>query len=395
MPKQNKSTVVDRHVVYDSIQSINRKDWCVVADERNIYLSYDYLISLETAMKGEMEFFYNISYNHAGKPILIAALQLVKFVDKRRAYSEALCKLSYHLHKKLIDVFTINVLVCGNVFSDGENGFLWTSELTTEEAMDEICRVVEELKEEKNIKEKASITLFKEFWPTSSVYSDRLKQRSYRDFMIDVNMILELQDTWDSMDDYLASMKTKFRTRAKSVFKKSAELTIKTLDESEIIANRNRISELFGNVIEKSDFSAGRLNTDVFALFEAHLNDKFLMRAFYLNDEMVGFSTAFSNGDVFEANYVGLDYRYNAEYAVYQRILYDYVEQSLRYGSKELHLGRTAELIKSSIGALPKNMTLYAKHRNSVHNILLKPIIQSISPSEFELRKPFKESLTS
>lgn len=395
MPKQKNSIVVDHHVVYESIQLIQKQEWDSVADSRNIYLSYEYLVSLETAMKGEMDFFYNISYDKSGKPILVAALQLVKFVDKRRAYSEALCKLSYHLHKKLMDAFTINVLVCGNVFSDGENGFLWSSDITTEEAMDEICRVVEQLKEEKNIKEKASITLFKEFWPTSSIYSDRLKQRSYRDFMIDVNMVLEIQDGWNSMDDYLASMKTKFRTRAKSVFKKSAKLTVKSLSVAEIKENKERISELFENVLEKSDFSAGRLNTDVFALFEEHLKDKFSMRAFYLNDEMVGFSTSFVNGDIFEANYVGLDYNFNSEYSVYQRILYDYVEQSLKFKSKELHLGRTAELIKSSIGALPKNMTLYAKHRSSVHNMLLKPIIQSISPSEFELRRPFKESLTS
>lgn len=394
VPKKTKSIVIDHHVVLDSIQAVNRQEWESVAASRNIYLSYDYLVSLETAMKSEMDFFYNVSYNQEGKPVLIAALQLVKFIDKRKAYSEMLCKLSYHLHKKLADVFTINVLVCGNVFSDGENGFLWTEELTTEDAMDEICRVVEELKEQKNIKEKASITLFKEFWPTSNVYSDRLKQRSYRDFMIDVNMVLEIHESWKSMDDYLASMKTKFRTRAKSVFKKSEGITIKTLTEGEIHANRERISELFGNVIEKSDFSAGRLNTEVFELFARNLKDQFSLRAFYLGNEMVGFSTSFSNGSIYEANYVGLDYEYNSEHAVYQLILYDYVEQSLKCDSKELHLGRTAELIKSSIGALPKNMTLYAKHRNSVHNLLLKPIIQSISPSEFELRKPFKANYT-
>ncbi|MGB0915496.1 MAG: hypothetical protein ACPGVI_05450, partial [Crocinitomicaceae bacterium] len=72
-------------MVLDSIQAVNRQDWEEVAASRNIYLSYDYLISLEVAMQGEMEFFYNISYNKSGKPVLIAALQLVKFVDKRRA----------------------------------------------------------------------------------------------------------------------------------------------------------------------------------------------------------------------------------------------------------------------------------------------------------------------
>ena len=376
----------------DSIQSVSRQDWDDVSASRNIYLSYNYLLSLEKTMKGQMGFYYNISYNKEGSPVLIAILQLVKFIDKRRLYSEVLGRLSYHIHKKLVDVFTINVLVCGNVFSDGENGFLWTEDLSTEEAMDEICRVVEELKEEKKIKEKASITLFKEFWPTSKVHSDRLKEQNYKDFMIDVNMVLEIHESWKTIDDYLNSMNTKFRTRAKSVFNKSADIIIKSLTEAEILDNLERISELFENVIQRSDFSAGVLNTDVFELFKRNLRDKFSLRAFYYKDEMVGFSTSFLNGDIFEANYVGLDYRYNKELAVYQMILYDYVDQSLMSKSKELHLGRTAELMKSSIGALPKNMTLYARHRNSVHNLLLKPILESISPSEFELRKPFKKN---
>ena len=77
---------------------------------------------------------------------------------------------------------------------------------------------------------------------------------------------------------------------------------------------------------------------------------------------------------------------------MYQRILYDYVEQAIDRKAKDLQLGRTSELIKSSIGAIPMNMKLYIKHNSGVSNLLLKPIIQSISPSEFELRKPFKSN---
>ncbi|MDG1147435.1 MAG: hypothetical protein P8N52_03925 [Crocinitomicaceae bacterium] len=390
MLKQKKSSHIDHHEITDSIQSIDKRDWDGVVDARNIYLSYDYLLALEIVMKKEMDFYYNISYDSAGTPVLIVAMQLVKFIDKRKVHAESLGKLSNHLHKKIADAFTTNVLVCGNVFSDGENGFLWSENLGREEAINEVCSIIDQLKEDTRIKTKSSITLFKEFWPASKKYSDLLKEHSYRKFMIDVNMVLDIPESWKAMDDYFGSMKTKFRTRAKRVFKQSKDIQIKTLTAAEIVDNKERISVLFGNVINKSDFSVGRLDTAVFELFKLHLQDVFSFRAFYLGDEMVGFSTSFLNGDILEANYVGLDYKYNNELAVYQRILYDYVEQSLKSKSRELHLGRTAELIKSSIGALPKNMTLYAKHRGSVRNMLLKPIIESISPREFELRKPFK-----
>lgn len=385
------STVGQNRKVLSTVNDIPQEDWNKVADSRNIYLSIAYLEALESALKDQMQFRYAISYSDTGEPVLIAVYQLVVFVDKRRQYSQDLCKLSYHIHKKIADVFTINVLVCGNVFCDGENGFL-SRGISQGEAMDEVAEITESLKREPSIKEKSSITLFKEFWPESTSYSDRLKKKSYRDFMIDVNMVLKYHESWKTMDDYLASMKTKFRTRAKSVFSKSKKLQVNDFLAEDIERNAERIEELFGNVLEKSDFSFGSLNAQAFANLKRNLGDDFSFRAAWLDDRLVGFSTALFNQNVIEANFVGLDYEYNKEFSVYQRFLYDYVGQGLNRGAAELQLGRTAELVKSQIGALPTNMKLYAKHRKSVSNLLLKPIIQSISPSEFELRVPFKEN---
>lgn len=375
----------------DSVQDLPHDDWNKVVNGRNVYLSLEYLSAIEEALSDQMQFRYAISYSDTNEPLVVAAYQLVEFVDKRRQYSQDLCSLSYHLHKAIADVFTINVLVCGNVFSDGENGFL--SRLISEkDAVREVAAMTESLKRQPAIKEKSSITLFKEFWSESTEHSDVLKEFSYRDFMIDVNMVLKFHDSWKNMDDYLASMKTKFRTRAKSIYSKSKALQIVDFTEEDIHRNAERIELLFGNVLEKSDFSFGRLNAQAFANLKRNLKDRFLFRGAWLNEELIGFSTALINGDVIEANFVGLDYELNREYAVYQLFLCDYVEQGLKLEMKELHLGRTAELMKSQVGALPQNMKLYAKHRKSVPNLLLKPIIQSISPSEFELRIPFKEN---
>ena len=380
--------------IFKNVESIPKKDWEQVRGGRNIYLSISYLSSLEIAMKDKIDFFYEISYNSDKKPVLISVFQLVKFVDKRKVYSAQLCKLSYHLSKKLTEALTINVLVCGSVFADGENGFLWNDLISPDEAMEEIDSVTKYLKTEEKIKDKASVTLFKDFWPTSSPVTDQLKAFSYRDFMVDVNMVLAIHESWVSFDDYLASMKTKFRTRAKSVYKKSNNLILKELSTSEIIDNKERLQELFDNVLEKSDFSFGNLDVSSFIEFSTNLNEEFTITGAYLNKELVGFSTSFLNGDSLEANYVGLDYSFNTEHNVYQRLLYNYVEQAITVKVKDLQLGRTSELIKSSIGALPTNMKLYIKHKSSVSNLLLKPIIQSISPSEFELRQPFKANFS-
>ncbi len=389
--KKADSNIISRSI-YRKIEDVPSDQWNAVAKRRNIYLSIDYLSSLESEMNSEIDFYYVISYDLNKIPILISSFQLVKFIDKRKAYSKQLSKLSYHVHKKILDALTINVLVCGSVFADGENGFLWSDDISSDAAINEISEVTNQLKKEKSIKDKFSMTLFKDFWPKSKSFSDRLKEFNYRDFMIDVNMVLHIHNQWLTVDDYFASMKTKFRTRAKSVYKKAQDVQLRSLDKSEILAYSSRLQDLFENVLDKSDFSFGKLNVKAFANFSEKLGDNFVLKGAFLDDKLVGFSTSFMNGDSLEANYVGLDYQYNIDHSVYQRILYDYVEQAIDRKAKDLQLGRTSELIKSSIGAIPMNMKLYIKHNSGVSNLLLKPIIQSISPSEFELRKPFKSN---
>ena len=65
-------------------------------------------------------------------------------------------------------------------------------------------------------------------------------------------------------------------------------------------------------------------------------------------------------------------------------------DEAIKSRVTELQFGRTSELIKSAVGALPVDMTIYIKHKRSLSNLILKNVIQSVKPSPFELRKPFK-----
>lgn len=208
--------------------------------------------------------------------------------------------------------------------------------------------------------------------------------------MIDVNMVLKIHEGWQSMDDYFFSMKTKFRNKAKGAYKKSKPLEVKSLSYEDIIAHKDRLKTLFNNVLERSNYIFGTIEPLAFAEFKKNLGDHFSMRGLFYDDHLIGFSAAFFHRGIMEANYVGIDYDYNLKLAVYQRLLYDYVEQAISKGSKELQLGRTSELIKSSLGAKPVNMKLYAKHKMALTNMLMSTILGFVSPSKFELRKPFK-----
>lgn len=375
---------------FDSVSIINTSDWNAVNKNQNIYLTLEYLQAIEDSLISEMKFRYILFYNQDNNPVGIAIVQLVKFIDKGSQYYAHLCKLSGHLKNKIIQSLDIKVMVCGNVFSCGENGFLFSNQITHEQAYENLHKALQRLRKAEKTNDQTSIVLLKEFWPSTFEKIDVIKQHNYRDFMIDVNMVLPIHKSWNTVDDYLSSMVAKFRTRVNSMIKKSAPLIRKNMEVKDIVEYSSRIAELYNNVLSKSDINMGSLNEQAFIKLKQNLGDKFILNGYFLEKELIGFSSAFYTDTAVDANYVGIDYEYNIQYATYQRMLYDFVVLAITKKATEIRYGRTAEEIKSCLGAQPVNMKLYIKHKNSVSNKLLKPLIKSITPTAFEIRNPFK-----
>lgn len=375
---------------FNSLADVNSAHWGQVVGENNVYLSVPYLSALEDALKENIEFRYTMFYSNKS-PVAVSYVQIMHYKDNDIDLDSGFCHIGDKLRSKLIDTIDARVLICGNVFACGENGFAFTSEIEPKEAFIALAKCMRQMAKEKESNGQISFGLLKEFWPTSLKDSDTLEESNFRGFEIDVNMVLNVSPKWESFDDYLNAMSTKFRTKAKGVMKKSARLKVETFELQQIIDRQERIEELYLAVLNNAEFKFGELNAKAFINFKQNLKDRFVFRGYFLKGKLIGFITAFICDDKADANYIGLDYEFNKEYAVYQRMLYDLVDLAIHEKLVELRLGRTAETLKSSVGAEPVNMKLYIRHRNSFSNSLIGPLVSSISPSEFELRPPFKK----
>ena len=377
--------------ICDSIELINAPHWKSVTNNGNVYLTIDYLRSIEHSNPDNLIFKYVIFYNELLKPVAAAYFQIIHFVDKGFKFIEMVCPVKNIFKKKLLESIDITVLLCGNIFACGENGFAYTSEVNSKDAFLLLSDGMKGLTRDTERNGQISLSLFKEFWPETVPEADSLTESRYKGFNIDVNMVMTIHPDWKKMDDYLSVMSTKFRTKVKGVYKKSEKVRVENFSADDIKNHAIEISDLYGAVTSKATYNFANLKNQAFVNFKQSLKEKFIFKAYFIDKKMVGFSSLFYFDNILDANYVGLDYDYIKEYAIYQRMLYDFVDLSIKLGVKKLRLGRTAELIKSSIGAEPVNMKLYVKHRNSISNKLLGPFIQSIKPSSFELRLPFKK----
>lgn len=384
------SKKVEYHTtIYNSVNDIHPDSWNKIVNNQNIYLSIPYLKAIEESLSEQMEFKYFV-FTYQSNPVAIAYIQIVDFANEGLMKNKVFCSVADKIKNKILESIDAKMMICGNVFACGENGFIYSKEIKHEDAYHSLSNALYNLRESEKSKKPISVVLLKEFWPISYNTSDNYKKVGFKDFKVDVNMVLKIHSDWKSMDDYLASMITKFRTKAKSAYKKSAMLKIKELSLEETQTHQAEIAQLYTNVVERAEFKFGVLNADAFISLKANLGDKFIIKGYFLNSIMIGFSTSIIDNNILDANFVGINYEHNYEYAVYQRMLYDFVDIAIQNKCIELRLGRTAEEIKSCIGAEPVDMKLYLRLRNSVSNHLLAPIISSITPSEFELRSPFK-----
>jgi hypothetical protein len=162
-------------IISKSLAAINRDDWNKVIDNRNIYLTIPYLESVVSSTTKDVVFFYVIAYNERKDPIVAGVFQLLPFMYKKSTLSLNFCK---HLvqEKNSDHYLTLNILCCGNMFSTGENGFLWRTEVCTKtEACELMVEASEQIKNDSDIKKRLSLVLFKEFWPQSIEYNDIFK----------------------------------------------------------------------------------------------------------------------------------------------------------------------------------------------------------------------------
>ena len=374
----------------NSIANIDVEVWNQLNTNNNIYLSTSYLSALEIGMKDKMKFRYLTFFNSKKEAVGIAIFQIITFQTKDLLQERIPFSLGDKIQAYFLNDKDLSLLICGNLYACGENGYAHNDAISRQEFFKILVEAIADIKKTKINGSKISFSLIKEFWASSIERIKIIEKASFLDFNVDVNMILKMRSKWLSFDLYLADMNTKYRTRAKGVFKKSKDIEQRSLSSDEIEERLADIDVLYNQVLNKADYNLGILKVDTFVALKDNLGHAFVFMGYFLEEKIIGFTSCFLYADIADANFVGIDYRYNNTYKLYQRMLYDFVSLAIIHKKGELRLGRTAETSKSGVGAIPVEMKLFAKHRNLLPSKLLQPLISSIKPNEFELRKPFK-----
>ncbi|MGB1247246.1 MAG: hypothetical protein ACPG4Z_00065 [Chitinophagales bacterium] len=280
-----------------------------------------------------------------------------------------------------------SLAVLGNIFITGENGQYWKKEVDAAKKWEIISEVTKQLADNENVDAFLISEIYREDWEAADIFISK----KFRPFDVEPDMILDLDSEWLVFEDYLASFSSKYRVRCKKVLKNSKGITARLLSANDIKENGGKIHQLYGNVMQSIDFKLACVSPNYHYDIKSAFPSQYEVVGFFQEDELVGFVSFFDNPNVLDIHLIGLDYNLNKNLKIYQRILYDLVRYGIERKKAKVHFGRTASIIKSTVGAKPIKVKSFIKHNDRISNIVIKPLTTYLKPEPFIARNPFKE----
>lgn len=379
--------------IFDSIDYVPLDDWHAVVPESKGLMRRPYLAAIENSAHESEQSRYVLLYKDK-KPVGAAIFNIVVFTGADYRSPKDATKPLQKLKNTLREKAKLRVLVCGHTHLSGNHGFMYSPDITPEEAYHGLADACYQIRRAEKLRGSINLQLIKDFYEDEFAASKHLSVFKYRRFKVDPNMMVKIRPEWETFDDYLKAMNKKYKKKAISTIKKGAALERRSLSAEEIASSLEIIQTLYLNVANKAKVRINHFDATYLLQLKLSMKEDFELIGYYLSGEMVGFCTLIYWGENCEAHAIGMKYEVNHEHAIYLNMLYDDVKTSITKKKSMLILGRTAMEMKSNIGAEPYEMCCYIRHSGPLLNRAFKPVFQYIRQTEWTQRSPFKEETT-
>ena len=205
---------------------------------------------------------------------------------------------------------------------------------------------------------------------------------------VEGDMVLEIHNKWCDLDSYISDFRKKYRNKITKFLNSSSEIEIRPMSANDLVFYSDNIKDLFYQVINGSKFSGPLFNTDSF--LSLIKKDTFKVYGYFLNNELIAFSSEIHQDKILYSYYVGFDKLLNKTFSIYPRILLESINNAIVLKMDKVVFGRTANEFKSNFGAVPIKSYVYIKVKNKYLSIILNPILKRLTIKKWTKRSPFK-----
>lgn len=170
---------------------------------------------------------------------------------------------------------------------------------------------------------------------------------------------------WENFDGYLSSLRSDYRNRVRKILRRSESLRLRFIQPQEFT---DEMYQMYLNVLHRSRIKIETLSKEYFQ------GEQFRLFVLEKEGKPVGFTQLLSNGEELIFEFVGVDYNYNKEYAVYHRMLFEIIRFGIDNGYKSIDFGQTADDIKLKLGSEYTYLYAYFHHSCKLINFFCKKL---------------------
>lgn len=204
-------------------------------------------------------------------------------------------------------------------------------------------------------------------------------------------MVLPIRPEWQSFEDYLGAMSTKYRTRAKKALKLAEGCEHVDLSHAPVHTWAPWASYVLKQTLRDKTVTLPASLEVLLKVYKENLGEAFRVFGYRKDGHWVGFITAIVDDEAVHAMHMGFEPSYAHQSQFYQRSMMDLVRLAIEERKPLLSMGRTATEMKSTMGAIPvENSFVFFSPRPVVRALLRLYARRFHRLPSYTLRSPFK-----
>jgi hypothetical protein len=401
-----------RLAIADTIAQLDPAAWDAVVDGQSWFFSRAYLGMLERVPPAVVEPRYALVSDTEG-PVAVVVLQWAEVDGKRlrplprtddddesSPLRRLVDKLSMPARAAFASRLRERVLVCGNLLTYGQHAVAVAPDVEPDTVWPAVAEVLYRVRRAEKLAGQAGFVLIKDIAADADPGVARLRGLGYRGIETEPNMVLALDPKWKTHADYLAGLASKYRSAVKNRILapiEKAGLAVRPFAPDGALGERAHA--LYLGVHENASLRPFTLHPGYFAALAAAAGERVRFTGLFAGPDdtpeaLHGFIVTLADVDEALAYHIGFDRTgpdaEGAALPLYLRLLHASVADAIALGASSLSFGRTALEPKARLGAQPREMQVWLRHRQPVFNQIVKRLVGFAHHADAPEVNPFK-----
>lgn len=373
--------------IYQNIDDIDSNLWDSLIPLNEIVKTHRFLRAVEHSNLKGCRYWY-ILFFERGNAVANAALFSMDFYLDVIAPSfvKAICS---NVRKVAPSFLRVKLMGCGTPVATCANGIGVSERVHLEKVISSLTQTIFQIAKQ----EKAHCILYKEYTEQENKAFDILQSDGFIKLPSLPTSFVDI--SWSSFDEYLKSLKKKYRLLAKNELAKlnTSRISITTCENFECYADE--LWTLYMNVYKKAEVKFEQLTPDFFRNIALNLKGESRVILIKLDGKIVGFELIVEDEVTLRPLYLGIDYVANKNYSIYFNSIYQIIKHGIERKKKVIELGQTSYYPKLKVGARVEPLYLSLKFKSPVAQYLLKYPLRAIFPERNYMPKNVFKNQTS